>query len=82
MNGYLLFVLREVSHEPDCLVLDFLGVTVGEEKLLSDKFFVVFRACVGGLIIGKELRWAFRVEESLNFLPICLVVHDGVLNDW
>lgn len=79
--GYFLFVLRKVSHEPYGFVLNFLGVTISKEKLLSDKFFVVFRACVGGLIIGKELRWAFRVEESLNFLPICLVVHDGVLND-
>lgn len=81
MMGYFFFVLRKVSHEPDGLVLDFFGITVSEEKLFSDEFFIIFRACVGGLIIGEEFWWSFGVEESLNFKSIGLIVHDGVLND-
>jgi hypothetical protein len=59
MKWYLFFVFREVSHEPDGLVLDLLGVTVSEEKLFSNEFFVIFRASVWSLIIGEELWRAF-----------------------
>jgi hypothetical protein len=51
--GYFLFVFGEVPHEPNSLVFDLFGITIGEEELFADEFLIVFRSCVWGLVVGE-----------------------------
>jgi hypothetical protein len=38
---YLLFVFRQVSQEPYCLILDFFAVSIGDEQLGINDIMVV-----------------------------------------
>lgn len=80
MTFYLLFVFGEVSHEPDGLVFDFFIVSIGEDKLFADEFFIVLGASVWGLIVSKELNGSFRIQEGLDFGSVGFVMQNGVLN--
>lgn len=65
-----LFVFRKISHEPYCLLLNFLWVTICHKNSGINYVVIIIRSSIWGLIINQYLCRSFTIQKQINFFLI------------